>query len=261
MDLGTGKDYADYTVQGHQIKFHLIDIVDAGYKYNVFEYQRDFLKSFEQIHKNSAMPVLCGGTGMYIEAAVKGYKLIKVPPDEKLRTELKDKSDDALIDILKSYTNLHNVSDTSSKKRMIRAIEIQKYYKNKPEEDTDYPEINNFIIGVKFDRDTRRSRITERLKSRLDEGMVKEVEMLLQSGISPENLIFYGLEYKYLTHFVIGKITYEEMFGQLETAIHQFAKRQMTWFRGMERKGMKIHWLDGYIPEEEKLNKVLDWLK
>ena len=260
MDLGTGKDYADYQVKGKKIRSHLIDIVDAGYKYSVFEYQRDFLAAYNEILGRSGQAILCGGTGMYIEAAIKGYKLIKVPPDKKLRNELETKSGEELKTILSSYTKLHNISDTSSKKRMIRAIEIHKHYANNPEEEADYPEINNFFIGIKFDRESRRKRISERLKSRLGSGMIKEVEDLLNSGINAEDLIFYGLEYKFLTNYVTGKISYEEMYSRLETAIHQFAKRQMTWFRGMERRGITINWLDGYMPVEEKIKTAIGWI-
>jgi tRNA dimethylallyltransferase len=261
MDLGTGKDYDDYEVEGRKIKHHLIDVVDSGYKYSVFEFQRDFLEAYEKIHEKSSFPILCGGTGMYIEAAVKGFKLIKVAPDTELRKNLETKSKPELQTILSSLTKVHNVSDTSSKKRMIRAIEIHKYYEDNPAENQNYPKINNLFVGINIDRISRRRKISERLKSRLDAGMIKEVEDLLESGITAEDLIFYGLEYKYLTNYIIGNTSYEEMFKGLETAIHQFAKRQMTWFRGMERRGMKIHWLDAYMPNEEKVEMVDGWLK
>lgn len=261
MDLGTGKDIDDYIVEGKQIPYHLIDIVDPGYKYNVYEYQKDFLKVYSDIQKRKKFPVFCGGSGMYLDAVLKGYKLIPVPANEQLRNELENKSTEELIAILKSFKKIHNTSDTDSRKRVIRAIEIETFYDESKDIDDYFPEINSLLIGVKFDRDSRRRRISERLKQRLDEGMIDEVKRILDSGVSPENLIYYGLEYKYLTQYVIGEITFEEMFKQLETAIHQFAKRQMTWFRGMERKGFKIHWLDGYVSMKEKTDRVLALLK
>lgn len=261
MDLGTGKDLDDYIVEGKQIPYHLIDIVDAGYKYNVYEYQKDFLKVYSEIQKRKKFPVFCGGSGMYLDAVLKGYKLIPVPANEQLRNELENKSTEELITILKSFKKIHNTSDTDSRKRVIRAIEIETFYDESKDIDDYFPKINSLLIGVKFDRDSRRRRISERLKQRLDEGMIDEVKRIMDSGISPENLIYYGLEYKYITQHVIGEITFDEMFKQLETAIHQFAKRQMTWFRGMERKGLKIHWLDGYTSMKEKTDRVLALLK
>ncbi|MCD4834849.1 MAG: tRNA (adenosine(37)-N6)-dimethylallyltransferase MiaA [Bacteroidales bacterium] len=261
MDLGTGKDLDDYIVEGKQIPYHLIDIVDAGYKYNVYEYQKDFLEVYSEIQKRKKFPVFCGGSGMYLDAVLKGYKLIPVPANEQLRNELENKSTEELITILKSFKKIHNTSDTDSRKRVIRAIEIETFYDESKDIDDYFPKINSLLIGVKFDRDSRRRRISERLKQRLDEGMIDEVKRIMDSGISPENLIYYGLEYKYITQHVIGEITFDEMFKQLETAIHQFAKRQMTWFRGMERKGLKIHWLDGYTSMKEKTERVLNLLE
>lgn len=262
MDLGTGKDLDDYTVENKQIPYHLIDIVDAGYKYNVYEYQADFLKAYSDVQKRGKFPVFCGGSGMYLEAVLKGYKLISVPPDHELRAELEKKDTEELIQTLQSFKKLHNTSDIDSRKRMIRAIEIETYYKQSHEVDDYFPEIKSLIVGIKFDRNSRRRRITERLKQRLNEGMIDEVKQILdEQGVSPEDLIYYGLEYKYLTQYLIGEITYDEMFKQLETAIHQFAKRQMTWFRGMERKGFKIHWLDGYMPMRDKTAKILELLQ
>lgn len=261
MDLGTGKDLDDYIVDGKEIPYHLIDIVDAGYKYNVYEYQRDFVKAFEDISKRDKFPVLCGGSGMYLEAVLKGYKLINVPNNEDLRKELEKKSEQELIEILKSFKDLHNKTDIDTRKRMIRAIEIETYYEKHPEIDHYFPEINSLIIGVKYDRNSRRKRITQRLKQRLDEGMIDEVKRIIDSGVSPDNLIYYGLEYKYLTQHVIGELSYDEMFKKLETAIHQFAKRQMTWFRGMERKGFQIYWLDGYASMKEKTDRILSLLE
>jgi len=261
MDLGTGKDIADYCVNGVEIPFHLIDIVDAGYEYNVFEYQRDFIKAFTDIQSRNRFPIVCGGSGLYIEAVLKGYKLINVPVNEELRGRLTGKNLEELASILKTYKTLHNVSDVDTVKRAVRAIEIQEYYSRNPEIDTTFPEINSLIVGVKYDRDTRRIRITERLKSRLNEGMIEEVKNLIAVGVKAETLVYYGLEYKYLTKYVLGEISYNEMFHQLETAIHQFAKRQMTWYRHMEKNGFIINWIDGNMPIEEKLEKIERLLK
>lgn len=261
MDIGTGKDIADYTIDGEPIPYHLIDIVDAGYEYNVFEYQRDFVNAFTNIQARNKFPIICGGSGMYIEAVLKGYKLINVPVNEELRNSLAGKSLEELASILKNYKTLHNQSDVDTVKRAIRGIEIEEYYTQHSEIDTHYPEINSLIVGVKYDRESRRRRITERLKTRLKEGMVDEVKKLLDSGIKPESLIYYGLEYKYITQYLIGEMSYEEMFRQLEIAIHQFSKRQMTWFRHMESNGFFIHWLDGYMPTDEKIDKILSWAK
>jgi len=261
MSIGTGKDLEDYTVDGVAIPYHLIDIVDAGYEYNVFEYQRDFVTAFINIQSRGKFPVLCGGSGMYIEAVLKGYKLINVPVNEKLRETLRDKSMDELSELLKNYKEIHNTSDIETVKRVIRAIEIEEYYLTHPETDTFYPEINSLIVGIKFDRDSRRRRITQRLKQRLDNGMIDEVKALLDKGITPDALIYYGLEYKYLTQYIIGELSYDQMFTQLETAIHQFSKRQMTWYRHMEKNGFFIRWLDGYMPVEEKVNKIVSWMK
>lgn len=256
MDLGTGKDIEEYVVDGVEIPYHLIDIADAGYKYNVFEFQQDFVKAFEDISSRKRLPVVCGGTGMYLEAVLKGYKLIAVPKDQSFRDELEGKSLEELEVILRSYKDLHNNSDLETKKRAIRAIEIERYYAANPQIDMEYPEMNPLLIGIKFDRESRRDRISLRLKERLKSGMVEEVEALLKSGVSAEDLIYYGLEYKFLTQYVTGQITYDEMFSGLEIAIHQFAKRQMTWFRKMERSGSNIHWLDGYMPLDEKIARV-----
>lgn len=261
MDLGTGKDIDDYTINDVQIPFHLVNIKEPGYQYNVYEYQSDFLKVYNEIISRNKKPIICGGTGMYIEAVLKGYKLINVPVDQELRTELAKKSLEELIDILASYKEIHNNSDIENIKRATRAIEIEVYYKKHPEIDFSYPTFNYFIFGIKFDRNTVRRRITERLKQRLDEGMVDEVKNLLDSGLKPEDLIYYGLEYKYLTQHVIGEISYDEMFQKLNTAIHQFSKRQMTWFRRMERNGMKIHWLDGYMSMDDKIERAMKLLE
>ena len=258
MDLGTGKDLADYTVEGRQVPYHLIDIVEPGYKYNVFEYQRDFLKAYEEIVAKEKLPILCGGTGMYIESVLKGYRLLPVPENPELRASLEGKSLEELTRILEGYKKLHNSTDVDTAKRAIRAIEIEEYYKQQPPEYREFPSLKSLIIGVDIDRELRREKITRRLKQRLDEGMVDEVRGLLNEGIPAENLIYYGLEYKFLTQYAIGELTYEEMFLQLETAIHQFAKRQMTWFRGMERRGFTIHWLDATLPMEEKTDQIIN---
>lgn len=257
MDLGTGKDLADYTVNGKQIPYHLIDIAEPGYKYNVFEYQRDFLNAYQSIKQKGRLPVLCGGTGLYLESVLKGYQLIPVPENPELRTRLAGKTLEELTDILSTYKTLHNSTDVDTAKRAIRAIEIEEYYATHDLSAREFPSINSLIIGVDIDRELRREKITKRLRQRLDEGMVEEVRQLLNKGIQPEDLIYYGLEYKYLTLYVTGEISFEEMFKQLEIAIHQFAKRQMTWFRGMERKGFKIHWIQASMPTDEKI----EWVK
>lgn len=258
MDLGTGKDLADYTVNGHKVPYHLIDIVEPGYKYNVFEYQRDFLKAYGYIVSEGKLPVLCGGTGMYIESVLKGYRLLPVPENPELRASLEGKTLEELTRILEGYKKLHNSTDVDTAKRAIRAIEIEEYYKQQSPEYREFPSLKSLIIGVDIDRELRRKKITHRLKQRLDEGMVDEVRNLLAEGIPAENLIYYGLEYKFLTQYVIGELSYEEMFHQLETAIHQFAKRQMTWFRGMERRGFAIHWLDVTLPMEKKIEQIIN---
>lgn len=260
MDLGTGKDLVDYVVDGRPVPYHLIDIVEPGYKYNVFEYQRDFLKAYEEITAKGKLPILCGGTGMYIESVLKGYRLLPVPENPELRTSLEGKSLEELTRILEGYKKLHNSTDVDTAKRAIRAIEIEEYYKQQPPEYREFPTLNSLIIGVDIDRELRREKITRRLKQRLEEGMVEEVRGLLAEGIPAENLIYYGLEYKFLTQYAIGELTFDEMFLQLETAIHQFAKRQMTWFRGMERRGFTIHWLDATLPMEEKIEKIANMI-
>lgn len=257
MDLGTGKDLIDYTVNNKQIPHHLIDIVDPGYKYNVFEYQRDFLQAYNNIRERGKLPILCGGTGMYLESILKGYKLMPVPENTELRQKLADKSLDELTQMLATYKTLHNSTDVDTVKRAIRAIEIEEYYAAHDLSQREFPTLNSLIIGVDIDRELRREKISKRLKQRLDEGMIEEVKKLLAQGITPDDLIYYGLEYKYLTLYAIGKMTYEEMYNGLEIAIHQFAKRQMTWFRGMERRGFNIHWISASLPTSEKIKKVL----
>ena len=260
MDLGTGKDLADYVVDGHQVPYHLIDIVEPGYKYNVFEYQRDFLSAYNEVKQKGKLPVLCGGTGMYLESVLKGYRLLPVPENPQLRASLAGKSLEELTQMLSVYKKLHNSTDVDTVKRAIRAIEIEEYYKQQPPEYREFATLNSLIIGVDIDRELRRQKITHRLKQRLDEGMVDEVKALLEGGIAAEDLIYYGLEYKYLTLYATGALSFDDMFHQLEIAIHQFAKRQMTWFRGMERRGFSIHWLDARMPTEEKVEKIINLL-
>lgn len=253
MDLGTGKDLEDYIVDDHVVPYHLIDIADPGYKYNVFEYQRDFLKAYEDIRQRGMVPIMCGGTGMYLESVLKGYRLLPVPENPELRAQLSNKSLEELTALLSTYKSLHNTTDVDTAKRAIRAIEIEEFYQHTPVDERSFPTLKSLIIGVDIDRELRREKITRRLKQRLEQGMVDEVRHLLDNGLKPDDLIYYGLEYKYLTLYVTGQLTYEEMFNQLEIAIHQFAKRQMTWFRGMERRGFIIHWLDARLPIEEKI--------
>ena len=261
MDIGTGKDLAEYVVDGKPIPYHLIDIVDAGYKYNVFEYQRDFLKAFESVNQRGHLPILCGGTGLYIEAVLNGYKLLAVPDNQLLREQLATKTLDELTSILSGYKTLHNQTDVDTVKRAIRAIEIEAYYQTHEEETVEYPELKSLIIGVGIDREVRREKITTRLKARLNEGMIDEVKMLLDSGVQPGDLIYYGLEYKFVTNYLLGKLTFDELFTQLEIAIHQFAKLQMTWFRGMERRGFTIYWLGALKSMDEKLDEIESLLK
>ena len=258
MDLGTGKDLADYTVDGKTIPYHLIDIAEPGYKYNVFEFQRDFLKAYTDIKSRGRLPLLCGGTGMYLESVLKGYRLLPVPENQELRARLSDKTLPELTALLATYKRLHNVTDVDTVKRAVRAIEIEEYYRQQPVDARSFPALNSLIVGVDIDRELRRERISRRLRQRLEEGMVEEVRRLLDEGIAPESLIYYGLEYKYLTLYVTGQLAYEEMVHQLEIAIHQFAKRQMTWFRGMERRGFSIHWIDAKLPMQEKVNRIIE---
>ena len=260
MDIGTGKDLADYKLADKHIPHHLIDIVEAGSKYNVYEFQRDFINAWEQVTSRNKPVILCGGTGLYVESVLKGYRLLPVPVNPALRLELELKSLAELTNQLASYKQLHNTTDANSVKRAIRAIEIEEYYRSNTILHTDFPKIPSIVFALNLDRDVRRSRITQRLKSRLNEGMVEEVEGLLSKGVLPEDLIYYGLEYKYLTLYITGKITYQELFDQLEIAIHQFAKRQMTWFRGMEARGVKINWLDALAPESENVEKIQSML-
>ena len=261
MDIGTGKDLADYTVAGKHIPYHLIDICKAGSKYNVYQYQQDFLEVYNKIKETNKLPILCGGSGLYLESILKGYHLSTVPPNEELRNQLNEMSHESLIQMLVEIqeqlnTKMHNSTDLDSKQRTIRAIEIGKHMLTEADPKTNFPEIPSLIIGVDIDREERRRKITTRLHQRLEEGMIEEVKQLLNQGIAPEDLIYYGLEYKFVTEHIIGKLSYDEMVRQLEIAIHQFAKRQMTWFRGMERRGIKINWINASLPMEEKIEMI-----
>lgn len=261
MDLGTGKDLSDYHVEGDRyIPYHLIDIVEPGTKYNVFEYQQDFMKVYEDMKSRELLPVLCGGTGMYVEAILKGFNLIPVPENKALREQLSDKTLQELAEILSSYKNLHNVTDLDTTKRAIRAIEIEEYKRTHQVEERPFPKLNALVVGIDVDRDTRRERITRRLKQRLEDGMLDEIRGLLAEGIPADDLIYYGLEYKFLTQYIIGEFSYDDMFRKLEIAIHQFAKRQMTWFRGMEKRGIPIYWLPEKWSMEEKLKTIMQRL-
>lgn len=256
MTLGTGKDLDDYLVDGEAIPYHLIDIVDAGYKFNVFEYQQRFVEIYGDVKKRNRLPILCGGSGLYIDAVLRGYKLLPVPENPKLRRELETKSDEELAQILMSYKKIHNTTDLDTRKRTIRAIEIEEYYRQQPVDPKPFPEIKSLVFGVKYQRAAEMKRIRERLAQRLDMGMIDEVKALLNSGLSADDLIYYGLEYKYITEYLLGKYSYDEMFEKLYIAIRQFAKRQMTWFRGMERKGFQINWIPGELTLEEKIGLV-----
>lgn len=255
MDLGTGKDIDEYGT----VPYHLIDICNAGYQYNLYEYLRDFKSAYLDICNRGKRAILCGGTGLYVESVIKGIELPPVPENPELRNALADKSLQELTDILSQMKTLHNVTDVDSRKRAIRAIEIQKYYHDNPQlqiKTTPHPMENALVIGIYIDRENRRARITRRLRDRLECGMVDEVRRLIDNGVAPDDLIYYGLEYKYVTQYVIGKLSYDEMFSQLEIAIHQFAKRQMTWFRGMERRGTRIHWLPFDMNNDEFVASV-----
>ena len=266
MDIGTGKDLEDYTVEGKLIPYHLIDICDAGTKYNLFQYQQDFYDAYLDITHRGVLPILCGGTGLYIESVLKGYHLSPVPQNPALRSSLEGKSLEELTDMLvdlkaKNGSHMHNRTDVDTAQRAIRAIEIETYNLEHPMPERELPAVDSLVIGVSIDRDARRDKITHRLKQRLENGMVEEIKGLLDRGIPAENLLYYGLEYKFITEYVIGKTSYEEMLRGLEIAIHQFAKRQMTWFRGMERRGFTIHWIDALQPMEQKVEQVLELMK
>jgi tRNA dimethylallyltransferase len=251
MDLGTGKDIEEYIVDGVAIPYHLIDIVDAGYKYNIHEFQRDFFNAYVTISEQDKLPVLCGGSGLYVESVTKDYNLLSVPPNKELQKALEGKTLEELATILASKKALHNKSDIETKRRAIRAIEIADYQDKYPEQDNNYPKLSTLFVGIDIDRELRREKISKRLKERFENGMLDEVKTLLEK-VSPEDLIYYGLEYKFMTLHLIGELSYDEMYRQLEIAIHQFAKRQMTWYRGMERRGVNINWIDARLSPKEK---------
>lgn len=260
MDIGTGKDLKDYVVNNSQIPFHLVDIAEPGYEFNLFEFYSNFKKTFYSIIERNKLPILCGGTGLYLDSVLRGYDLLDVPENKQLRTELEEKSTDELVMILSELNSLHNTTDTTDRNRTIRAVEIAKFKANQNQESLK-PQFHPVTVGINFERGELREQITSRLRSRLEEGMINEVRSLLDSGLNPDQLTFYGLEYRYVTLYVIGEVSYEEMFTKLNTAIHQFAKRQMTWFRRMEKKGVKIEWIDGHLSLEDKLEVIREKLK
>ncbi len=259
MDIGTGKDLDDYVVNGKRIPTHLVDIADPGTEYNVFAFQRDFLQAYADIRHRKRLPVLCGGTGLYLEAVLNGYRLQQVPENIGLREKLSHLSDAELTELLQTYGTLHNTTDITNRQRTVRAIEIKEFEKTHPVKEK-FPPINSINFGIFSPREMVRQRVTRRLKSRLENGMIEEVQHLLEEGLKPEQLTFYGLEYRYVTQYVTGEITYDEMFSKLNTAIHQFSKRQMTWYRRMEKRGIVIHWIDGRLAEEEKVQVCLEML-
>ncbi len=262
MDIGTGKDLDEYG----DVTYHLIDIADAGDKYNLHRFLSDFKKAKEDILSRGKLPVLCGGTGMYVEAALSGLVMPEVERNEELRASLSGKSLEELTEILKTYKTLHNTTDVDTRDRALRAIEIQDYYSKHPEaavsaDRSSAKPLDSIVIGIDIPREARRERITRRLNARIEEGMIDEIKGLIDSGVKPEDLIYYGLEYKYVTLHAIGELSLDEMRRQLEIAIHQFAKRQMTWFRGMERRGIPIRWLPYDMPDEEFISTVSGWIK
>ena len=262
MDIGTGKDLADYTIGDVHIPYHLIDIAEPGTKYNLFQYQQDFHTAYNDIRNRGKLPILCGGTGLYIEAVLGGYSLSPVPQNQQLRESLEGKSLDELTQMLvelkqKNGSNMHNRTDVDTAQRAIRAIEIETYNLEHPTPERQMPPVDSLVIGINIDRELRREKITRRLKARLEEGMCDEIRSLIDGGVNPDDLIYYGLEYKFVTEYVVGKTSYEEMVRQLEIAIHQFAKRQMTWFRGMERRGYTIHWIDAAQSMDEKVEAIM----
>ena len=259
MDIGTGKDLSEFTIEGKEIPYHLIDIIDAGKEYNVYEYQNDFINVYEDIIKRNQFPILCGGSGLYLEAVIKGYWLTYVPENQKLREELEKKTEDELKLTLEKLKPLHNTSDILDRKRNIRAIEIAKFSEENIIEQREYPQINHSIFGIQFSREDIKSRISERLDKRFhEEGMIQEVEKLIANGVPAEKLKFYGMEYKFITQYLLGEMNKNDMYQRLKSGIHAFAKRQMTWFRKMEKANINIQWIDGKLSQEEKLEFILD---
>ncbi len=257
MDIGTGKDLSDYVVNGTPVPYHLIDICEAGEKYNLFEFQQDFHEAYNDVTSRGVLPILCGGSGLYVESVLRGYSLPNVPINNELRENYYSLSLGQLTDVLASYKALHNTTDIENKRRAIRAIEIEEYKKQQEVVNKNYLPLNSLIIGVEIGREQRRNKISQRLRTRLQEGMIEEVRAILDQGVAAEDLIYYGLEYKFVTQYVIGELSYDEMVEKLEIAIHQFAKRQMTWFRGMEKRGLKIHWIDSQLPMESKVEEII----
>lgn len=257
MDIGTGKDYDDYRVGESIIPHHLVDIVDAGFEYNVYLFKHDFQHAFNIITGTGKMPMLCGGTGLYIESVLRDYRMLPVPANLVLRKDLESRSMEELEGILKQYGPPHNETDLGNKKRIIRAIEIAIHQSEHPETTNKENKLESLVLGIVYERNERRKRITERLEQRLTEGLVEEVEQLLDQGLSPEKLDYYGLEYRFVSSYVLKELSYDEMFSKLNTAIHQFAKRQMTYFRGMEKRGIRIHWLEGRLSSAEKIESAL----
>lgn len=257
MDIGTGKDYKDYIVEDERVPAHLIDIIDAGYEYNVYLFKQDFMRVYEELTERGIVPVLCGGSGLYIESVLRDYRLVNVPLNAGLRADLENGSLEELTGTLKQYGPVHNITDTANRKRLIRAIEIAKYQAEHPDDLSENRSLNSLVLGIRYERNIRRERITMRLRERLEEGMVEEVEELLRSGVTAEKLDYYGLEYRFISKYLLDELTYDEMFSKLNTAIQQFAKRQMTYFRGMERRGTAIHWLEGSLSMEEKTEQAL----
>ena len=260
MNIGTGKDYEDYIVEGIQVQYHLVDIANPGEEFSVFNFQKKFLSAFNTIISKNKTPILCGGTGLYLESVLKGYNLPEVPENINLREELNDKSESELIKILSQLKSLHNTTDTVNKERLIRAIEIEHFYIKNQSKKIHFPEFESFVFGIKYDREIVTQKITSRLKERLKNGMIEEVKSLIDEGVPPNKLKSYGLEYKYITQFLEKEIDHNEMFRLLNIAIHQFSKRQMTWFRKMEKNGIKINWIDGNLPLEEKIQKIVKLL-
>lgn len=260
MDIGTGKDLDEYLFQGQTIPYHLIDIIDAGEKYNLFAFQQDFKRIYQQLHALGKPVVLCGGTGLYVESVLKGYQMLEVPENKRLRSSLEGKPLKELTQILSSLKTLHNNTDIDSAKRAIRAIEIEMYQQEHQAAATDMFNVQSLVFGLDLDREVRRSRISARLKARLDDGMIQEVEQLIQQGVPTETLLYYGLEYKFVTMYLTNQLSYQEMYFNLETAIHQFAKRQMTWFRGMEKRGIPIVWLNALDSVEDNVQRIIQHL-
>ena len=261
MDIGTGKDLADYEINGHHIPYHLIDIAEPGSKYNVYEFQGDFLKAYKDVVDRGVQPIMCGGTGLYLESVLRGYRLIPVSENPELRKSLEGKTLAELTEILKGYKTLHNTTDVDTCKRAIRAIEIEECYRNTPVEVGAFPTLRSLNIGVDISRDMRRELISSRLEKRLQEGMIDEIKGLLERGIPADDLIYYGLEYKYVTLYVTGQLEYKYLLQELEVAIHQFAKRQMTWFRGMERRGIHIEWIPFEWSTDDKVNRIVELMQ